>query len=73
MKGNESWMEIILNGQSYQLPKNIQSVQQLLEHLTLSERVVIVEVNREIVPKEEYQRAIHERDEVEMIHFVGGG
>ncbi len=56
-----------------QLPEEIKTVQQLLEYLTLSERVVIVEVNREITPKEAYQRELQELDEVEMIHFVGGG
>lgn len=66
-------MEIVLNGRSLQLPEEIKTVQQLLEYLTLSERVVIVEVNREITPKEAYQRELQELDEVEMIHFVGGG
>jgi len=66
-------MNITLNGKSYELPKKISNVQQLLEHLELSNRIVIVEVNKEIVQKEDYNRSIRERDEVEMIHFVGGG
>lgn len=66
-------MTITLNGNSYKLPEHISNVEQLLEHLELSNRIVIVEVNKEIVQKENYDRPIKERDEVEMIHFVGGG
>ncbi|GIN90725.1 sulfur carrier protein ThiS [Siminovitchia terrae] len=66
-------MNITLNGNSYVLPKDVTNVQQLLEHLELSERIVIVEVNKEIVQKENYDRSIRDQDEVEMIHFVGGG
>ncbi|MBD8006065.1 sulfur carrier protein ThiS [Bacillus norwichensis] len=66
-------MNITLNGNSFVLPNGVTNVQQLLEHLELSERIVIVEVNKEIVPKENYDHSIRDRDEVEMIHFVGGG
>lgn len=35
---------------------------------------VAVEINRRIVPKKEYDKTIlHDRDEVEIVHFVGGG
>lgn len=66
-------MTITLNGNSYELPERVSTVQQLLEQLELSNRIVIVEVNKEIIQKEDYDRPIKERDEVEMIHFVGGG
>ncbi|KOS60019.1 sulfur carrier protein ThiS [Lysinibacillus agricola] len=66
-------MNITLNGKVYKLPKDASTVQQLLEHFELSKRIVIVEVNKEIVQKDQYDRPIRERDQVEMIHFVGGG
>ncbi|MFS0645480.1 sulfur carrier protein ThiS [Siminovitchia sp. 179-K 8D1 HS] len=66
-------MEIKLNGQSYKLPESVSTVHDLLGHLRLSERIVIVEVNKEIVQKSDYGKQIRERDEIEMIHFVGGG
>ncbi|WNS76442.1 sulfur carrier protein ThiS [Bacillus sp. DTU_2020_1000418_1_SI_GHA_SEK_038] len=66
-------MSITLNGQAYTLPEDVSTVQQLLQHLELSKRIVIVEVNKEIVQKDQYNRPIRERDQVEMIHFVGGG
>ncbi|RST76971.1 sulfur carrier protein ThiS [Siminovitchia acidinfaciens] len=66
-------MNITLNGNAYELPEGVSNVRLLLEHLELSNRIVIVELNKEIVQKEDYDRPIRERDEVEMIHFVGGG
>ncbi|MFD1706007.1 sulfur carrier protein ThiS [Siminovitchia sediminis] len=66
-------MTITLNGNDYKLPAGVTNIAQLLEHLELSKRIVIVEVNKEIIQKEEYDRPIRDRDEVEMIHFVGGG
>lgn len=66
-------MEIQLNGKRYELPKNVSTVKQLLDHLELSERIVIVEINQDIVQKADYDRPIKNRDEIEMIHFVGGG
>lgn len=66
-------MEVKLNGQSYELPAHITTVQELLDHLQLSERIVIVEINGKIVQKSDYGNQICERDEIEMIHFVGGG
>lgn len=66
-------MNITLNGNAYELPEGVSNVRLLLEHLELSNRIVIVELNKEIVQQEDYDRPIRERDEVEMIHFVGGG
>ncbi|MBM7715734.1 sulfur carrier protein [Bacillus thermophilus] len=66
-------MEVKLNGQLYELPEHVTTIQELLDHLKLSNRIVIVEVNKEIVQKSDYGNHIRERDEIEMIHFVGGG
>ncbi|WP_339160924.1 sulfur carrier protein ThiS [Siminovitchia sp. FSL H7-0308] len=66
-------MEVKLNGQLYELPEHVTTIQELLDHLKLSNRIVIVEVNKEIVQKSDYGKHIRERDEIEMIHFVGGG
>ena len=51
-----------------------QSVQQLLSHYHLENRIVVVEVNKEIVMKENYETmSLSHGDVVEIIHFVGGG
>jgi thiamine biosynthesis protein ThiS len=50
------------------------TVRGLLEHLKLTEGPVAVERNRVIVPRAEHgQEQLTEGDEIEVVHFVGGG
>jgi len=55
------------------MPAEVGNVQELLGHLELAERIVIVEMNRDILAKESYDKPINDRDQIEIIHFVGGG
>jgi thiamine biosynthesis protein ThiS len=64
---------IELNGNQYEMPAEVETVQELLGHLELAERIVIVEMNRDILAKNEYDKPINDRDQIEIIHFVGGG
>ncbi|MDV6379083.1 sulfur carrier protein ThiS [Sporosarcina sp. GW1-11] len=64
---------INLNGKSYAVLPEVETVQQLLEHLELGDRILIVEKNKEILQKERYDAPIMDRDQIEIIHFVGGG
>ncbi|PIC63768.1 thiamine biosynthesis protein ThiS [Sporosarcina sp. P13] len=64
---------IDLNGKSYAVIPEVETVQQLLEHLELGDRILIVEKNKEILQKEHYDAPIMDRDQIEIIHFVGGG
>lgn len=64
---------IDLNGSSHEVPAKVENVQQLLGHLNLADRILIVELNKEIVAKEAYDKPIKDRDQIEIIHFVGGG
>ncbi|HEO8422687.1 sulfur carrier protein ThiS [Niallia sp. FSL W8-0635] len=67
-------MNIQLNGKEQQLPKDVATVEDLLCLFELNNRIVIVEINRDILQKDQYQTYIlKERDRVELIHFVGGG
>lgn len=67
-------MTIQINGRLVQLPANVNSVKDLLEHYELQNRIVVVELNKEIVLKEQYSAAmLSDGDLIEMIHFVGGG
>lgn len=66
-------MSITLNGNRYEVPESVTNIDQLLDHLELSKRIVIVEVNKEIIQKDAYNTPIRDRDQIEMIHFVGGG
>lgn len=67
-------MNIQLNGKEQQLPKDVATVEDLLCLFELNNRIVIVEINRDILQKDQYQTyLLNERDRVELIHFVGGG
>lgn len=66
-------MELIVNGKSYQLEK-VDTIDDVIQHFGLQEKIVVVELNREIVPRERYcQQGVHEGDRIEIVHFVGGG
>ncbi len=66
-------VEVTLNGEPCSLPANL-SIRELLRHLNLSEERVAVERNRAIVPREDWDRVrITAGDELEVVHFVGGG
>lgn len=64
---------ISLNGQQKRLSVEIESIHELLVHLQLSERILIVEKNHQILNKDQYDQPILDRDQIEIIHFVGGG
>lgn len=68
-------MSIIqLNGKNIELPENVHTIQDLLKFYKLENRIVIVEVNKDIVYKEHYaSKTLADRDQVEIVHFVGGG
>ena len=66
-------IEIRLNGEHQALPEPL-NIQQLLEHFGLPNDLVAVERNRKIVPKTEWHRiVVSTGDELEVVHFVGGG
>lgn len=50
------------------------SLLQLLEELDLDPRAVVVEHNREIVRRAQLgEHSVREGDQIEVVHFVGGG
>jgi len=64
---------IILNGEPYQLGADTR-LTELLERLKMRRGRVAVEINREIVPKANYDATVvRAGDSVEIINFVGGG
>ncbi len=66
-------MQITLNGQTKEL-KTPMTVAQLLEELALAGGQVAVECNRQIVPRSQHEtQALNAGDEVEIVHFIGGG
>ena len=66
-------MHLFLNGEQKSFPE-LSSLAQLIEHLGMKGDRVAVELNREIVPRNEWVTTeLHEGDKLEIVHFVGGG
>src|SRR5262245_26007838 len=66
-------IEIRLNGEKQQIPASL-SIVQLLDHFDLPKDRVAVERNRAIVPKPQWGSvSVGQGDELEVVHFVGGG
>ena len=67
-------MNIKLNGENHDCLAGVNDVAGLLASLGLDAVKVAVEKNREIVPRSLWAAsAIADGDEIEIIHFVGGG
>src|SRR5438094_3549757 len=66
-------IEIRLNGEACEIPEPL-SIAELLERFDLPNDRVAVERNRSIVPKQQWESvAVAQGDELEVVHFVGGG
>jgi len=66
-------MRIQLNGEAYELPDGA-TVADVLARLDLSTRRVAVELNLDIVPRSLHPSTVlHEGDQVEVVHAIGGG
>ncbi len=68
-------MEITVNGKVMAIDSEIQTVAELIERLGIAQRkYFIVEKNREVVMKEDYDsESVSHQDNFEIVHFVGGG
>lgn len=67
-------MFLIINGEDYDdLPDNL-TVEGLVIHLGLPIKKLAIELNREVVSKSAYgQTDLKDNDQLEIIHFIGGG
>lgn len=66
-------MQIEVNGKAREIEDG-RSVADLLAELELDDRLVVVELNREIVRStERADVGLQPGDRVEIVHFVGGG
>ena len=65
--------KIQLNGSSYEI-NNETNLNQLINKLKIQKPKVAIEVNGAIVEKNKYPKVIlNKGDEVEIVHFIGGG
>jgi len=67
-------MFLVINGKDYDdLPDDL-TVAGLITHLGLPEKKLAIELNRAVVSKSAYaQTALSNKDQLEIIHFIGGG
>jgi sulfur carrier protein len=67
-------VQLIINGDSIEVPETVTTVSQLLLHLGLGEKIVIVELNQIILEKANLLvTMVSTGDRIEIVHFVGGG
>ena len=65
-------MNITTNGEAISIEPL--SVEDYLVSLGIDPRRVAVELNRDILPKTQYQQTVlKDGDTLEIVHFVGGG
>ena len=66
-------MEISVNGSS-SFVREGETVRELIQRMQLNEKLVAVEINREIVRRNTFaERRLLAADRVEIVEFVGGG
>lgn len=67
-------MRVKVNGSSNDLQCTVKTIEDLLAFYEVSNKIVIVEHNAEIIAKEDYEKTvISDGDVFEIVHFVGGG
>lgn len=63
---------MIINGQEKNFSPGI-TIMELIEELNLSKDKIVVEVDGEIIPREDYSKELDVNSKVEIVSFVGGG
>ena len=65
-------MKIVLNGENRDIESL--SVEALLVELNLLNKKLAIEHNKRIIPRDMYNSTIlSEGDNIEIVHFIGGG
>ena len=73
MPDTANLITIQLNGEKKRF-ENALTLTALLSKLSVPKEKVVIELNAEIVPKDRLdQVTLKDGDEVEIVHFVGGG
>ena len=65
--------KVFLNGDKVEVDEDM-SLLRLIESNRLRPEHIVVEVNRKIIPRNEFSSLnLNEGDEIEIVHMVGGG
>jgi sulfur carrier protein len=66
-------IEIELNGAPHAVPPK-QTLDQLVDALSLTGQALALAVNRSVVPRQQWpQRELQPRDKVDIVRAIGGG
>jgi sulfur carrier protein len=66
-------MELVINGEKRTLP-TLKNVYELITHFQLEKRILVIELNQQIIDRERYEASpLSDGDRLEIVHFVGGG
>ncbi len=66
-------MKVYVNGDSLEFAENT-VLQEVIEQLGLTGKRIAVELNKEILPFDQYTtQVLHDQDRVEIVHAIGGG
>jgi thiamine biosynthesis protein ThiS len=66
-------IQVQVNGKERKVQSGL-SVHQLVESFDLDPKLIVVELNREILSRDQFDDVqVSEGDAVELVHFVGGG
>ncbi|AAP07739.1 MULTISPECIES: sulfur carrier protein ThiS [Bacillus] len=67
-------MNLKINGNQIEVPASVKTVAELLTHLELDNRIVVVERNKDILQKDDHtDTSVFDGDQIEIVTFVGGG
>ena len=66
-------IQVHVNGTEREVQSGL-SVHELVESFDLDPMLIVVELNREILSRDQFKEVrVSEGDAVELVHFVGGG
>ncbi|MCH2462127.1 MAG: sulfur carrier protein ThiS [Gemmatimonadetes bacterium] len=66
-------IQVEVNGKEREVQSGL-SVHELVESFDLNPLLIVVELNREILSRDQFKDVhVSEGDAVELVHFVGGG
>ena len=67
-------LSLQLNGSRVEVPATVTTIAELIRHLQLEQKLLIVEHNEQVLTKHAHAEAqLSSGDVIEIVHFVGGG
>lgn len=61
-----------VNGKDYDFKEDI-NISELLKFFNINPDYVVVEVDKEIIQKEDFNKKLKDKNRIEIVSFVGGG